>query len=128
MRNLKLILAAALAALTFGVLAQPAVPLTVLSWVNPATNVDGTPLTDLASVTIECGSEQVTIPTSEAGAAVQEVLPDAVKAASGPVECSAWATDTSGNPSPRSNTVTFACGGGECFPLGTPAAPILSVQ
>ena len=126
MWTLRAILFAMLAVLPFSGQTQPAQPLTLLSWVNPTTNVDGSALDDLATIEVQCGTVTVSVPASEAGAAMTEALPTGLP--DGLVSCFAWATDTSGNAGPASNTIEFACGGGDCFPLGLPSAPRLSAQ
>lgn len=107
---------------------QPAKPLSTITWTNPTETTDLQPLTDLAAVVIDCAGHQVTVATTEVGAAMSEPFPSVVESESGVVTCLAWAVNAAGESGPASEPFPVACGGGRCFPLGRPAAPRLSVQ
>lgn len=87
-----------------------------VEWTNPTLNSDGSPLTDLVSVTFDCGGVQFTVLTTTPGASLSEPLPAGVLALSGSVTCTGIATSASGGDSViPSNPVTRWCDTGSCY-------------
>lgn len=111
--------------------AQPVDPVGAIRWINPADHLEGVPLTDLASVTVECTDGVTTYqapphPTTEPGGADSIPMPAEVAGMVGLVTCTAWATTATGDTSPRSPPVQYACTGGACYPKSSPGWPVLS--